>query len=83
MRQNERIKMFIKDDNENWKISLSGIFKEKIMEQLIEDDIPKLAVDKIFYNAVNILSNCPNPYKQEANGKTRNSNRKSTKWKNI
>ena len=80
---NEKIKMLIKNSNEQWRISLCGEFKERIMKQLIEDDIPQLAADKIFYNAANILSNCPNPYKQEMNGKTRNSNRKSTKWKNI
>jgi hypothetical protein len=77
---NKEVKMFIEENKESWNISLCGEFKDKIMEQLLEDDIPKIAADKIFYNAVNILSHCPDPSKKEKNGKTRNSNRKSTKW---
>lgn len=72
---NEEIKMFIDSPKEQWKISLCGEFKDKIMEQLIEDEIPKTAADKIFNNAVSILSHCPNPCKNENNGRTRNSNR--------
>lgn len=79
----KNIKMFIEDKNEQWSISLCGEFKDKITEQLVQDEIPKTAVDKIFDNAVSILSHCPNPYKEKNNGKTRDSNRKSSKRKNL
>ena len=68
---NKEVKMFIEENKESWNISLCGEFKDKIMEQLLEDDIPKIAADKIFYNAVNILSHCPDPSKKEKNGKTK------------
>lgn len=80
---NQEIKMITENNKEHWNISLCGEFKNKIMEQLIEDEIPKTAADKIFNNAVNILCHCPNPCSEEKNGKTRNSNRKSSEWENI
>ena len=42
---NKEVKMFIEENKESWNISLCGEFKDKIMEQLLEDDIPKIAAD--------------------------------------
>lgn len=42
-------------------INCDGYFKEKIAAQLLRDDIPQDAVDTIFGNAADILSQCPNP----------------------
>ena len=53
-----------------WSITSDGFFAIKIKEQLIKEEIPQESVDKMFNNAVNILSNCPNPDIDEPNSKT-------------
>lgn len=53
-----------------WPIVAAGFFRMKMAEQLIKDGIPNNAVDKIFNNAVNILSNCPDPHVDIPNAKT-------------
>jgi len=53
-----------------WPIVSDGFFRAKMTEQLIKDGISADAVDKIFDNAVNILSNCPDPYIDVPNSKT-------------
>jgi hypothetical protein len=53
-----------------WSIDCDGYFKHKISKQLIEDDIPEESVDMIFENAVEILSQCPNPDCDEKDGRT-------------
>lgn len=56
--------------NNDWPIVSDGFFRMKMSEQLVNDGIPIDAVDKIFQNAVNILSNCPNPQNTAPNSKT-------------
>jgi len=51
----------IESRNAPWCIDCDGYFKEKIATQLLHDDIPQDAVDTIFGNASDILSQCPNP----------------------
>ena len=58
------------DSNESWNISLDGYFKTCIAEQLLQDDMPEDAVDTIFQNSVETLSQCPNPDDKKPNGKT-------------
>jgi hypothetical protein len=64
------IKMRIRNSNNTWPVVSDGFFRMKMTEQLINDDIPMDAVDKIFQNSVNILSNCPNPRVDSPNSKT-------------
>lgn len=54
----------------SWPIVSDGFFRGKMAEQLIKDGIPSNAVDQIFHNAVNILSNCPDPYDDAPDSKT-------------
>jgi hypothetical protein len=56
--------------NAPWCIECAGYFKENIAAQLLNDDIPQEAVDKIFDNASDILSQCPNPQDATPNAKT-------------
>ncbi|MHB8097396.1 MAG: Z1 domain-containing protein [Erysipelotrichaceae bacterium] len=44
-----------------WKIKVDGFYKSQVEEKLLEDEIPQESIDKIFENAVKILSKCPNP----------------------
>ncbi|MDR0861698.1 MAG: Z1 domain-containing protein [Oscillospiraceae bacterium] len=53
-----------------WCIDCAGYFKENIAVQLLNDDIPQEAVDNIFNNAANILSQCPNPQDTAPNAET-------------
>jgi len=53
-----------------WGIDCDGYFRQKIAKQLVADDIPQEAVDVIFENAVDILSQCPNPWYDGKDGKT-------------
>ncbi|MEK5468001.1 Z1 domain-containing protein [Paenibacillus sp. FSL R7-0210] len=55
------ISMNLASDNEVWPITSDGYFKNRISSLLISNDIPKEAVDSIFLNAVDILSQCPDP----------------------
>lgn len=54
----------------SWPIVSDGFFRNKMAEQLVKDGIPLSAVDQIFHNAVNILSNCPNPQNGAPNSRT-------------
>jgi len=56
--------------NAPWCIDCGGYFKEKIAAQLLRDDIPQDAVDTIFCNAADILSQCPNPNDSAPDAKT-------------
>lgn len=56
--------------NAPWCIDCGGYFKEKIAAQLLRDDIPRDAVDTIFGNASDILSQCPNPNNPAPDAKT-------------
>jgi len=68
---NQSITMNIVEKNAYpWCIECGGYFKEKIADQLMADDIPQDAVDTIFGNAVDILSQCPNPNDPSPNSKT-------------
>lgn len=63
--------MKIKSNKFNsWPIISDGFFREKMTEQLAKDGIPLNAIDKIFQNSINILSNCPNPKDETPNSKT-------------
>jgi hypothetical protein len=53
-----------------WCINCGGYFRDKIAEQLLNDDIPQDAVDTIFGNASDILSQCPDPNDPTPNSKT-------------
>jgi len=53
-----------------WCIDCGGYFKERIARQLLHDDIPQDAVDAIFGNASDILSQCPNPSDPAPDSKT-------------
>lgn len=64
------IEMKIKCNSNSWPIISDGFFRMKMTEQLSRDGIPRDAVDKIFQNSVNILSNCPNPKDETPNSKT-------------
>lgn len=66
----DAIEMKVKSNSNCWPITSDGFFRKKMTEQLIKDDIPSDAVDRIFQNAVNILSNCPNPNSETPNSKT-------------
>lgn len=57
-------------NNSPWCIDCSGYFKDKIATQLLHDDIPQDAVDTIFGNAADILSQCPNPNDSIPDAKT-------------
>ncbi|MDP4095781.1 hypothetical protein OIN60_03125 [Paenibacillus sp. P96] len=63
------IEMKIKDSN-SWPIVSDGYFRKKMTDQLVKDGIRLDAVDKIFQNSINILSNCPNPMDETPNSKT-------------
>ncbi|MDR1699652.1 MAG: Z1 domain-containing protein [Lachnoclostridium sp.] len=56
--------------NAPWCIDCAGYFKGNIAAQLLDDDIPQEAVDIIFGNAADILSQCPNPNSSISNTKT-------------
>ncbi|MDR3239016.1 MAG: Z1 domain-containing protein [Clostridiales bacterium] len=60
----------IEGQNAPWCIDCAGYFKENIAVQLLNDDIPQDAVDTIFGNAADILSQCPNPNDPIPNAKT-------------
>ncbi|AJY74294.1 Z1 domain-containing protein [Paenibacillus beijingensis] len=64
------IEMKVKNNSNSWPIISDGFFRMKMTEQLTKDDIPRDAVDKIFQNSINILSNCPNPKDENPNSKT-------------
>jgi len=67
----QNISMSILDKkNAPWCIDCGGYFKEKIAAQLLRDDIPQDAVDTIFGNASDILSQCPNPNDPTPDSKT-------------
>ncbi|PAK47925.1 Z1 domain-containing protein [Paenibacillus sp. 7541] len=56
--------------NSSWPIISDGFFRKKMTEQLIKDEIPLNAIDKIFQNSINILSNCPDPKDETPSSKT-------------
>ena len=60
----------LSSDESSWCIDCEGYFKKKIAEQLLQDEIPQDNVDMIFDNAVEILSQCPNPSLNSPNAKT-------------
>ncbi|MDQ0919162.1 Z1 domain-containing protein [Paenibacillus sp. V4I5] len=62
------ISMEILSDNEVWPIVSDGYFRNRISSLLIDNDIPKDAVDSIFLNAVDILSQCPDPKSKSSKG---------------
>lgn len=57
----EFIRVMDSNVNTNWKIRIDGFFKLQVEKQLLNDDITQESVDKIFENATQILSKCPNP----------------------
>ena len=57
-------------EDSSWCIDCEGYFKKKIAEQLLQDEIPQDNVDMIFDNAVEMLSQCPNPSLNSPNAKT-------------
>lgn len=55
------IKMTVATDK-IWNIKLDGLFKTNLAKRLaVEDELSSNAIDNIFQNAVDILSDCPNP----------------------
>lgn len=58
---NDYINVTMTSPGTTWAINCDGLFKQKVAAQLLNDDIPQDAVDEIFQNSVNILSQCPNP----------------------
>lgn len=64
------IELKVRGSQTEWPIVADGFFRFKMTEQLIKDGIPRNAVEKIFNNAVNILSNCPDPNVEISNAKT-------------
>lgn len=67
----EIVTMSIESNNDNWTINTDGKFHDLVSKQLkVVDDFPDDTIPTIFQNAIDVLSQCPNPNNQDPERKT-------------
>jgi len=67
----EIVTMSIESNNDNWTIKTDGIYHDLVAKQLkLVDDFPDDTIPTIFQNAIDVLSQCPNPNNNNPERKT-------------